>query len=378
MKIINCGTRFSLLSALFTYHFFARGHLSLHATSTALLHPSQQRKIYSFMITQEEALKARDLLADAQRILCICHRNPDGDAIGAVLGIGQLLDKAFPNIPVSVHSTDSAPETFCFLPHVQRVCPVPELQEGDRLVFVDTAEPKLTDMHESHPLLFDGSYPSINIDHHPTNTNFGTLNLVEADACSACEAIVWLADALDWEIDNDIATCLLTGVYTDTGGLLHSNTTALVYRTVSRLLRSGARQQEVVQAVYRTAKLSTLKLWGRVLEKISLTDEGGAISAVTEGDFRATGADYSELTGAIDYVNAVPGMRFSMILSERDGKVKGSLRTLREDVDVSEMASKFKGGGHRKAAGFALPGRLKPEVRWKVVEDRQEGAPPSV
>ncbi|PIR53697.1 hypothetical protein COU75_04635, partial [Candidatus Peregrinibacteria bacterium CG10_big_fil_rev_8_21_14_0_10_42_8] len=167
----------------------------------------------------------------------------------------------------------------------------------------------------------------------------------------------------------EVATCLLTGVYTDTGGLLHSNTTVQVYRAVARLLRAGAHQQVIVNSVFRTAKLSTLKLWGRLLEKISITDEGGAISAVTKGDFAATGAHYSELTGAIDYLNAVPGMRFSMILSERDGKVKGSLRTLRDDVDVAEMASKFDGGGHKKAAGFALQGKLKPEVRWKVVED---------
>jgi phosphoesterase RecJ-like protein len=140
------------------------------------------------------------------------------------------------------------------------------------------------------------------------------------------------------------------------------------------LLRSGARRQSIVTAVFRTAQLSTLRLWGRVLEKVTLTEEGGAISAVTEGDFRATGADYSALTGAIDYVNAVPGMKFSLILSERDGKVKGSLRTLRDDVDVSRMAGKFSGGGHRKAAGFALPGKLKPEIRWKVVEETQESA----
>lgn len=97
-----------------------------------------------------------------------------------------------------------------------------------------------------------------------------------------------------------------------------------------------------------------------------MSEEGGAISALTEGDFRATGAEYSELTGAIDYVNAVPGMKFSLVLAERAGKVKGSIRTLRDDVDVSSMAAKFQGGGHRKAAGFAVDGKLVPEVRWKV------------
>ena len=227
----------------------------------------------------------------------------------------------------------------------------------------------MTEMQETHPQMFDKTYPLIMIDHHQGNPLFGTVNLLVIEAASACEILVQLADQLKWEITPDIATALLTGVYTDTGGLLHSNTSAQVYRTVARLLRAGARQQSIVSAVFRTAKLSTLKLWGRVLEKISVTGEGGAVSAVTEGDFRATGADYSELAGAIDYVNAVPGMRFSMVLSERDGKVKGSLRTLRDDVDVAAMAGKFQGGGHKRAAGFAVSGKLKPEVRWKVIEE---------
>ena len=323
----------------------------------------------SLMINVHDAEKAAATFATAKRILCICHKNPDGDAIGSVLGIGMLLEQQYPSVRVSMHCTDPAPETFHFLPSAQRLQGPPEVQDGDVAVIVDSAEPKLTDLHESHPMLFDKSMPVVVLDHHPSNSLFGTVNIVVPSAASTCEIIVELADILHWTIPNDIATCLLTGVYTDTGGLLHSNTSAAVYRTVARLLRAGARQQLIVSAVFRTAKLSTLKLWGRVLEKISISEEGGAISAVTEGDFRATGADYSELTGAIDYVNAVPGMRFSMVLSERDGKVKGSIRTLRDDVDVNEMAGRLSGGGHKRAAGFALPGKLKPEVRWKVVEE---------
>ena len=319
-------------------------------------------------ILKKDTEALRTLLAGAKRILCICHRNPDGDAIGALLGAGLLLENVFPSIPVTFHCVDGvAPAMFSFLPAAARIQGAPILKEGDSAVFVDCAEPKLTEMHLSHPALFDGSIPTVNIDHHPDNPCFGTVNLIDPAAASSCEIIVSAAHLLGWQLTSDIATCLLTGVYTDTGGLLHSNTTAEVYRTVANLLRAGARRQAIILAVYRTAKLSTLKLWGRVLENIDITEEGGAISAVRESDFRATGADYSELTGAIDYVNAVPGMRFSLILSERGGVVKGSLRTLREDIDVAKMASTFSGGGHRKAAGFSVEGQLKPEVRWKVV-----------
>ncbi len=327
-------------------------------------------------ISVQDTKKAHVIFEKAKRILCMCHRNPDGDAVGSLLGMGMLLERAYPEKPILFYCKDPAPSTFSILPGVQRIQSSPDPQEGDVVVFVDCAEPKQTDFHETHSQLFDKTYLTISIDHHPTNTKFADLNFIVPDAASAAEIVVELADALEWEMTSDTATCLLTGVYTDTGGLLHSNTTAKVYRTVARLLRAGARQQAVVTAVFRTAKLSTLKLWGRVLEKITLTEEGGAISALTKGDFRATGAEYSELTGVIDYVNAVPGMRFSLILSERDGgMVKGSLRTLRDDVDVSEMASKFSGGGHRKAAGFSLPGTLQPEVRWKVVEPST--SPPS-
>jgi phosphoesterase RecJ-like protein len=321
------------------------------------------------MLNHDDVRRSEELLSGAQRLLIFCHANPDGDALGALLGLTLLLEAAYPDKTVLLFCKDESPETFQFLPGTERIAHTPMVKDGDAIVFLDTAEPKLTGLHESYPELFSDAFPSINIDHHPTNTNFGRINMIDPDAASACEIVAEIADILSWEITSDIATCLLTGVYTDTGGLLHSNTTVTVYRTVARLLRAGARQQEIVKHVFRTAKLSTLKLWGRVLEKISITDEGGAVSAVTKGDFSATGADYSELTGAIDYLNAVPGMRFSMILSERDGKVKGSIRTLREDVDVAEMASKFNGGGHKKAAGFALPGKLKSEVRWKVVEE---------
>lgn len=322
-------------------------------------------------ITPNDAQAVQETLAKAKRIACVCHRGPDGDAIGSLVGMGLLMEQAFPDKKILFWCVDEVPETFLFLQGAKRIVKPEDLQEGDVVVTVDCAEPKMTEMQETHPQMFDKTYPLVMIDHHQGNPLFGTVNVLAVDAASASEIVVQIADHLKWDIKPEIATALLTGVYTDTGGLLHSNTSAQVYRTVARLLRAGAHQQSIVNAVFRTAKLSTLKLWGRVLEKISVTGEGGAVSAVTEGDFRATGADYSELAGAIDYVNAVPGMRFSMVLSERDGKVKGSLRTLRDDVDVAAMAGKFQGGGHKKAAGFAVAGKLKPEVRWKVVEEEK-------
>jgi phosphoesterase RecJ-like protein len=318
------------------------------------------------MFERQNVDRATAIFHNAKRLCCMCHRNPDGDAIGSLTAIAALLERQYPNTPVELYCVDPSPPTFHFVSSALRIRSDLQPRDGDAFVIVDCAEPHLTEYHELLPQVFDGTYPTVCFDHHYSNSQFATVNFIYPDISSTCEVLVGFCDFLGWEIDADIATSLLLGVYTDTGGLLHSNTSARVYRTVARLLRSGGRQQSVVKNVFRTAKVSTLRLWGRVLEKISVTSEGAAVSALTEGDFRATGADYSELTGAIDYVNAVPGMKFSMVLAERQGKVKGSLRTLRDDVDVSTMAQKFHGGGHRKAAGFSLSGKLKPEVRWKV------------
>jgi phosphoesterase RecJ-like protein len=318
------------------------------------------------MLDKALVSQALSRLKSAKRVKCMCHRNPDGDAIGSVAGMAILLEDNLPNIPVELYCVDPSPPLFSYLPHAGRIRQDLKAEEGDVFVFLDSAEAKLTEYHEKLPQIFGGAWPSICIDHHVTNSKYAEINIVVAEASSTCEILADFADALEWKLSADAATALLTGVYTDTGGLLHSNTTPKVYRTVARLLRAGARQSTMVQQVFRTAKISTLRLWGRVLEKISVTDEGGAISALTERDFLATGAEYSELTGAIDYVNAVPGMKFSLVLTERGGKVKGSIRTLRDDVDVSKMAAGFQGGGHKKAAGFAVEGKLVPEVRWKV------------
>src|SRR3989344_325441 len=273
------------------------------------------------MLRRDEVQRCAAFFSEASRLIVLCHANPDGDAAGALLGMGMLLEQGYPHAEIVFLCHDPLRETLTFLPQRGRIVHNVAFRPGDAVVILDSAEPKLTQFHETHPQFFDRSMHVVNIDHHPTNLNFGEVNLVNPTASSACEIVVEFADMLGWALTSDIATCLLTGVYTDTGGLLHSNTSVQVYRTVARLLRAGARQQEIIKSVFRTAKLSTLKLWGRVLEKISLTREGGAVSAVTRGDFAATGADSTVLTGAIDYLNAVPGMRFSMILTERDGKV---------------------------------------------------------
>lgn len=303
----------------------------------------------------------------AKNILLISHKNPDGDTVGSTLALSDYLTSLQKKVtPVCI---DIMPEPFYFLPHIKTYEQEFKSDDFDLVIILDCGADYMTGLTDTHPELFDKSKTVINIDHHPSNNNFGTYNLVKTNACSTTRIIFEIFKILNWEINRNIATCLLTGLFTDTGSFMHSNTKSSTLRTAGKLLAKGADLRAIRKHIFNTTPLSTLRLWGRVLKNIHINNEGITMTVLNEKDFEETQADYSELSGVIDYVNSIPGSDFSVMLTERDGKVKGSLRTLKDDIDVANIAGQFGGGGHKKAAGFTLPGHLEKEVRWKVVED---------
>ncbi len=239
---------------------------------------------------------------------------------------------------------------------------------NDAIFIMDSGATHLTGFNESHPQLFDKSLEVINIDHHPSNDFYGKYNLVVTEAASTTAVLYEMCTFLNLPIDRQAATCFLTGIYTDTGSFMHSNTDSDTLNIAARLLAKGANLRSISKDIFNTTKISTMRLWGKVMKNTYQTDDGVTMSVITKKDFEDTGADHSEMTGAVDYVNSVPGSEYSVILTERDGKVKGSLRTLRDEVNVADIAGEFGGGGHTKAAGFTLPGSLEKEIRWKVVD----------
>lgn len=306
------------------------------------------------------------LIKNNKRFLIIPHKSPDGDTIGAALAMYQVLLN-MGKLP-DIICRDPYPEEFAFLPNIEVFRSGEPKFDYDAYLILDAGATHLTGFRESHPELFDKSMEVINIDHHPSNDLYGRYNIVKDDAASTTMVLYEMFQELGYDIDRFTATCLLTGIYTDTGSFMHSNTRSDVLRVAGRLLAKGANLRSLAKEVFNTTKISTMRLWGRVLKSISQTEEGITMSVVKQKDFIDTGADYSEMTGVVDYINSVPGSEYSVILTERDGKVKGSLRTLQDEVNVADIAAAFGGGGHTKAAGFTLPGRLKQEVRWKVVE----------
>lgn len=301
----------------------------------------------------------------AQTVLIISHKSPDGDTLGSALGLYHSL-KEMGKTPTVACVDPPSPE-FSFMPAIETVQLGVEHINYDLVFTVDAGATHLTGVDEKFPELFNKSREVVNIDHHPTNDFYGKYNLVVTKAAAATMIVYQLLADLEMPITRNSATCLLTGLYTDTGSFMHSNTNQDALTIGARLLAKGADLRSISKEIFNTMKLSTMKLWGRVLKGTYQTSEGVTMSVVTKKDFEETGADYSEMSGVVDYVNSVPHSKYSVILTERDEVVKGSLRTLHDDVNVSEIASQYGGGGHVKAAGFAVKGRLEKEVRWKVV-----------
>lgn len=314
----------------------------------------------------QDIKKIDDLIKKSSRIVIIPHKSPDGDTIGSSLAMYQVLSQMGKNVEVICY--DTPPEEFAFLPNIERIRKSEPDLNYDAYLVLDAGATHLTGFHESHPALFNKTLESVNIDHHRSNDFYGKYNVVDSNAASTTMVLYELFNTLGYPIDRHTATCLLTGIYTDTGSFMHSNTKSDVLRVAGRLLAKGANLRSISKELFNTTKISTMRLWGRVLKNINQTPEGITMSVVKEKDFADTGADYSEMTGVVDYINSVPNSEYSVILTEKAGKVKGSLRTLKDEVDVAEIASVYGGGGHTKAAGFTIAGQLQKEIRWKVVE----------
>lgn len=318
-------------------------------------------------LNQETITQFEEVVLNAKNILLLTHKNPDGDALGSMLALYFALDRV--GKKVTPACADPAPEIYKFLPGSERIVNEFSATEFDLVIVLDCGDTHQTKLVETKPELWDGSRTVIKIDHHALATDWGDIKIVHPEVCATSFILTNIFEKLGVKIRPDMATCLLTGLSTDTGSFKHSNTDPEVLRMAAQLLKYGANLPVVSKNIYRTTPISTMKLWGRILNTLKQTKEGVTLAVAQKKDFIETNANEAELAGVVDYVNAVPNAKFSILLSERNGQVKASLRTQREDVDTAKIASAFGGGGHVKASGFAIPGRLEQETVWKVVKD---------
>lgn len=314
---------------------------------------------------KENFKKAKSLILEKNKIVLYTHKDPDGDAIGGI----SALDMALKKIKKDVKSvlSGSVPSNFHFLPFPSFEESPP--RETELIIILDCARLDRTGF--SDKVLKKENVPIINIDHHPQEESFGHLDIVETSFTSTSELIYYLLKYLEVEIDKDIANSLLTGIFSDTGSFMHSNTTKTSLEIAAELVSRGANIRQIAENTFRKKNISTLKLWGRVLLRIKNDREKGIISSIiTKKDLEECDATREDLEGVVNLINTVPKAKAALLLTEDQDQIKGSLRSENGGLDVSKVARLFGGGGHMRASGFQIKGKIhETEDGWEIVEE---------
>ncbi len=310
--------------------------------------------------------EAKILMERASKILIIAHRGPDADAVGANLALREALERIGKKVDSAC--VDPIPENSIFLSQSEKFLRDFKSEDYDLMISVDCGGHKQLGFHESKPELLDRTkILFINIDHHSSNDHFGTVNIVMDETPSTCFILHLMFSSYGWEITPNMATALLHGLYYDTGSFMHSNTCSDTLRIAGRLLALGADHARCIKEQFKTTPLSRLKLWGRGLERVHFNEHHALTSLLTKNDFLETKTQFEDSSGLVQYLNHVPEARFTMLLTETDsGKIKASMRTQNDDIDLAQIANLFGGGGHKKAAGFTINGSLRPKVTWSI------------
>jgi phosphoesterase RecJ-like protein len=295
--------------------------------------------------------------SENERFVVTSHEAPDGDALGSLLGMGLALQELGKDVVMFLGGPAPLPGEYRFLEVEERGLRRERPSDfGERiLVAVDCAS---KDRVGAEPGIVDAARFTVNIDHHHDNPRFGDVNLIVPDASSTGEVLADVIRELGVAITPEIAEALYIALVTDTGRFQYANTTPKALRLAADLVEAGADVHRVFQGVYENVQFAKLKLLAKALERAHVL-EGGEIvvSHLVRGDFEAVGASEPYSEGIIDVLRSVEGSLVSALIREppRDGGParKVSLRSSVDEIDVSAIARKSSGGGHRAAAGFS-------------------------
>src|SRR3954469_3593922 len=304
--------------------------------------------------TASDLVAVADAIRGHERFTLTTHENPDGDALGSLLAAKVAFDQLGKDSVMGMHGDAPLPGEYQFMPLAELHRRWPDDLSERVLVALDCAnETRIAD-----PDVLGRVPLTIDIDHHHDNTRFGDVNLIVSNASSTGEVLRDVFTELDVELTPAIAEPLYIALITDTGRFQYTNTTPKALRLAAELVEAGADVHRVFQGVYESVQFAKLKLLARALERAKVF-EGGRIvvSYLLRTDFAEVGAAEPYSEGIIDFLRAVEGADMAVLIREpprEDGPSRRvSLRASVDELDVSAIARKSGGGGHRQAAGFS-------------------------
>jgi phosphoesterase RecJ-like protein len=305
--------------------------------------------------TSDDLKAVADVLRSHDRFLIVTHENPDGDALGSLLAMKLALDSLGKDSEMYLYGDAPLPKEYAFmaLEGLRRELPADASERV--LVALDCANEQRLG---PDPVVLEQAPLTVDIDHHHDNSRFGDVNLIVPDASSTGEVLRDLFSELGVELTPEIAEALYIAVVTDTGRFQYTNTTPKALRLAAELVEAGADVHRVFQGVYESVEFAKLKLLGRALERAQVYDGGRlVVSYLLRSDFTDLSVAEAFSEGIIDYLRAVEGADMAALIREpprSDGPARRvSLRASNDELDVSAIARKSSGGGHRQAAGFS-------------------------
>jgi phosphoesterase RecJ-like protein len=302
-------------------------------------------------IAEQDWKAAEAAIAGVEQAVISCHVHPDGDALGSALALHRALANAGREAVVSFSEPFTVAPHYRFLAGLDRLIPPDQVpRSADLFVCFDTGS---LDRLGSLVDAFQGAARTVVIDHHASNTRFGDVNLIDPQSPASAVLCRELLRRLDLPLDEAIATCLYTGLVTDTGRFQYQATTPETHLLAAELLAAGVKQYEVAKAVFETNRIEYLRLVAAALGRVVQVPEASLVwTRVGLADLAACGVDMEETEGLIDLVRTDGASDVAAVLKEQpDGGHKVSLRS-KGATDVGQLATRFGGGGHKYAAGF--------------------------
>lgn len=309
---------------------------------------------------QDKAIKAWQVLSQAANWLIIPHYNPDGDAVSSAnifLELATQLNKS-----ATVYCADLPSATFSFLAGSRSFInqlSEEQFKQFEVIVVVDCGSVGRTKLQE-WLLKRSADQIVIEFDHHEMQDDYADISFKENQAAATVEIIHDFIVANYLPINTEIAKSILTGLVTDTGNFLYSNTTDKTTKIAAKMMLLGARLPKIINQTLASKNLAVMRLWGKALSRLKINPRYlMAIAIIYQTDLVEFGLSIDDLSGLIGLINSLQGVNGSLLLVEaEDGTLKGSLRTNLPEIDISFLASFLGGGGHRKASGFSLEGQI--------------------
>jgi phosphoesterase RecJ-like protein len=310
---------------------------------------------------EAEFKRLEELITGSETFFLAGHLNPDGDTIGSMLAIASVLKRL--GKKVRLFSQDPVPENLRFLPQARSIRSRLPAGRFDAAILLECSTPSRGGSLE--PVL-KRCAKVVNIDHHKTSEFYGDINIVEPHSSSTAEIVYRLFHNMTVNISRREATCLYTGMVTDTGRFHFPATSPRTLEIASRLLETGFKFSRVNDLLYATKACEALKILGRALESLELK-AGGKLAVLTlkHSDFKEFDARSEHSENVINFGMMPPGVKAAVMFREEPERVSVTFRS-RGHLDVSAVAKSFGGGGHRNASGCRMKASL-PEAREKVL-----------